>query len=221
MEFSSVWVCAMSTEPKPRGGSPGRSDERSYDVVLFAKTLGVALGLLFLIAALGIFGGVAYAVPVSGVGEYQVSADHIEATDVVVHPQMTTDGEIVAVIELRETEIEGLEITKRTDGMEMVVSAEGPVESEEMLIRAKDLEAVDSDLSGVEIDANSGVDSGMTVGTGQDMENGETVQFGDAGEGNLVLEDFSITTTYLVTNQISIEGLSLEVDDGSDIEDEG
>lgn len=191
-----------------------------YEKVTFAKTFGASLGVLLLVAAIGVYGGVAYAVPVSGVGHYEVAADQIDAQDVTVHPQVDADGEAYAVIELQETTIEGLEITKEGSGFNLVVSADDTVTSGTMLIHANSLEAADSDLDGVALDPNDeNVDSELSVSTGNDLEDGETVTFDDASGDNLYLEDFSIETTYLVTNQISIPDLSLDIQSTGGAED--
>lgn len=183
-----------------------------YEKVTFAKTFGASLGVLLLVAAIGVYGGVAYAVPVSGVGSYTVAADQIDAQDVTVHPQVDADGNAHAVIELQETTIEQLRITKEGSGFKMVVSADDTVTSGTMLIHAKHLEADGADLDGVALDPNDeNVDSELSVSTGNDLEDGETVTFDNASGDNLHLESFEIETTYLVTNQISIPDLSLDI----------
>lgn len=194
-----------------------------YDKVIFTKALGASLGILLLVAAVGVYGGVAYAVPVSGVGTYEVAADDINASEVTVHPQVDDNGETVAVIELRQTQIEGLTITKEVNGQEVIISADNTVESEAMLIRANSLEADGSDLQGVTIDGNPDADAPMTVATGTEIEDGETVDFGEADDDDLYLESFNIETQYLVTNEISIPDLSLDIQsaDGGDDENEG
>lgn len=187
-----------------------------YDKVIFTKALGVSLGILLLVAAVGVYGGVAYAVPVSGVGSYQVAADNIDAQEVTVHPQVDDNGDAVAVIELRQTEIEQLQITKEVNGQEVVISADDTVESEAMLIRADNVEAEGSELQGVTIDGNPDADAPMTVQTGTELEDGETVEFGQAEDNDLHLENFQIETNYLVTNEISIPDLSIEINDADE-----
>lgn len=191
-----------------------------YEKVTFAKTVGASLGVLLLVAAIGVYGGVAYAVPVAGMGSYQVAADQINAGDTTVYPQLDPNGQAEAVIELQNTEIEGLRITKQTNNFNLVVSADGTVTSDEMLIHATHLDAAGSDLNNVKLDPNSDeIDTELEVSTGNDLENGETVSFDDPEDQSLYLEDFQIETHYLVTNQISIPDLSLDIESGGGDDD--
>lgn len=192
-----------------------------YDKTLFAKSFGAALGVLLIIAAIGVYGGLAYAVPVAGMGSYTTVGEDIEASEVVVHPQMDSSEEgdnAVAVVELRDTTIEGLEIRKEVGGMVVVVSADDVVESEEMLIKASNIEANGSDVMGAEVDANTvgEADRGFEVRCGaQQIEDGAgaTVTMEtDVGDNCLHLEQWRIETHYLVTNEISIPDLSISVE---------
>lgn len=197
-----------------------------YNKTLFAKSFGAALGVLLIIAAIGVYGGLAYAVPVAGMGSYTTVGDDIEASEVVVHPTVEEGDNTMTVVELRDTTIEGLEIRKNVGGVDIVVSADNTVESEEMLIKASNIEATGSNVMGAEVDANTvgepNRDFEVRCGAQQvDDGAGRTVTFEtDVGDNCLHLEQWEIETHYLVTNEISIPDLSISVE-GADSSDGG
>jgi hypothetical protein len=193
-----------------------------YDKTLFAKSFGTALGILLIIAAIGVYGGLAYAVPVAGMGSYTTVGDDIVASSAVVYPQVDSGpgGENnVAVVELQDARIEGLEIRKNVGGFDIVVSADDVVESEEMLLKTSNIEASGSDVIGAEVDANTPGEAnrGFEVRCGGQMvEDGQarTVNMGNtSGDGCLHLESWQIETHYLVTNEISIPDLSISIEE--------
>lgn len=204
-----------------------------YNKTLFAKSFGAALGVLLIIAAIGVYGGLAYAVPVAGMGSYTTMGEDIEASEVVVHPTVEEGDNTMTVVELRDTTIEGLEIRKNVGGVDIVVSADNTVESEEMLIKASNIEAQGSDVMGAEVDANTvgeaNRDFEVRCGAQQVEEGGgRTVDIQtDVGDNCLHLEQWEIETHYLVTNEISIPDLSISVEGadssggGEDSSDDG
>lgn len=201
-----------------------------YQKVIFAKAFGVSLGVLLLIAAIGVYGGLAYAVPVAGVGTYTTAADDINASEVVVHPQVEGDDQAIAVVELRDTEIDGLTITKDVGNYELEITADQTVESEQMLIKAETIDAEGSNVFGAEVDANTVGESDrefeVRSGAQQVEEGPQGVDAAvhaieGAEEPSLYLENFEIETHYLVTNEISIPDLSISIGESGGSGDEG
>lgn len=192
-----------------------------YKKAIFAKTFGASLGLMLLVAAVGVYGGLAYAVPVSGVGGYTVTADSIDGDNAVVYPSAgATSGAGqtgVAVVELQSTTIENLKITKTVSlpGLgerQVVISAEDTVKSDQLLLKASNIYAANSTLTGLQLDETpeGDMEFAVTAGAAQNAESGNTVNIQGQNPG-LHVENAELQTHYLVTNQISIPGLSVTI----------
>lgn len=215
---------------------PPRSTEKSrwtidpksqimYNTTTFAKTFGASLGLMLLVAAVGVYGGLAYAVPVSGVGGFTVTADTIEGDDAVVYPSTGDTSEAanqeMAVVELQSTTIENLRITKTVNlpavgEKQVVITAEDTVKSDQMLLKSSNIYANGSELTGLSLDESPSGEASqefvVKAGGADDAPSGQTVDIQGENPG-LFVEEAELQTHYLVTNQISIPGLSVTVED--------
>lgn len=196
-----------------------------YKTVTFAKTFGAGLGLMLLVAAVGVYGGLAYAVPVSGVGGFTVTADSIEGEDAVVYPQVGETSEqserSMSVVELKSATIENLRITKTVTfpGMgerQVVITASDTVKTDSLLLKSSSIQAEDSTLTGLQLDENPNSKASeefvISAGGADDAQSGKTVNISGENPG-LFVETTELQTHYLVTNQISIPGLSVTVEE--------
>lgn len=193
-----------------------------YKPTIFAKVFGASLGVLLLVAAIGVYGGLAYAVPVSGVGGFTITADSIHGEQAVVYP---TSGETsedsnrsMYVVELKSTTIENLKITKTVNlpGLgerEVVITAGDTVKSDELLLKTSSVGASDSKLSGLELDEDPSADAEFTVRTGEieDEADARTIDI-NGSEPGLQIDHAELQSHYLVTNQIQIPGLSVTLE---------
>lgn len=193
-----------------------------YRKTIFAKAFGASLGLMLLVAAVGVYGGLAFAVPVTqvGGGTYTLHADSITATNAIVYPSSGVGDQPAAVVEFTNSKISGLKITKTVNTpvgkAEVVITSNGPVQTESLLLQSNRIHAEDSSLSGLEILANDqrvgGQFSVSTGATSEELEDrGKTVDLGAKEDGALVLKNFNIETRYIVTNNIGIQGLNVQI----------
>ncbi|MFD1587093.1 hypothetical protein ACFR9U_08855 [Halorientalis brevis] len=88
-----------------------------YDTGIFAKSTGASLGVVAVVGTLFLSTGVAFAVPISGIGGFRIQADRIAGDDFILYPG-SGDAENHSnypqgVAELREVEIEELRLGKR------------------------------------------------------------------------------------------------------------
>lgn len=196
-----------------------------YDKSIFAKVFGASLGVLLLVAAIGVYGGLAYAVPVSGVGGFTITADSIDGEGATVYPTTGETSEqserAMYVVELQKTTIEGLEIRKPVNipgaGEKVVViSSSGTVTSDELLLKTSSVSSGDAMLTGLELDETPSSGESFEVRTGEVEEgaSGNTVSF-NGSEPGLQIRDNTLRSHYLVTNQIRIPGLSVTIENPS------
>lgn len=189
-----------------------------YKKVAFAKAFGASLGIMLLVAAVGVYGGLAFAVPVTqaGGGSYLLEADSITASNAIVYPSAGND-KAVAVVEFKNSKINGLKITKTANTpvgqAEVVISSNGEVQTESLMLKGEVVNAENSDLSGLVVDASHPQTGGFAVNTDvQEVEGSpQTVDIETGGSDGLKLSNFDIQTQYIVTNNIGIPGLSVDI----------
>lgn len=210
-----------------------------YDKETLAKSSGVSLGVVAVVGLLFLSTGTAFAVPVAGIGGFVIEADSIEGDDLLLYPGVSETSEAgdypQVVIEMRETEIEGLVLTKEIDldgydgvpldgTAEVTIETDENVTSDQIFLRSPALEAQEATFSGFELSEQGSDDLNEAFSIrAPTNETPDTRQIDlDGGENpGLVMDDARIQATYLATNQITLGGLSLDVsyDDGDDQND--
>lgn len=196
-----------------------------YNKTTFAKTFGAGLGVMLLVAAVGVYGGLAYAVPVSGVGGFTITADSIEGENAVVYPQVGETSEqserSMSVVELQSATIENLRITKTVSfpgvgERQVVITAEDTVETDALMLKTSSVFAEDSTLTGLQLDENPTSEASrefvISAGGADDAQSARTVDIQGDNPG-LSIQSAELQSHYLVTNQISIPGLSVTVEE--------
>lgn len=191
------------------------------------KGFGASLGILLIIAAVGLSSGVAYAVPVAGVGGYTITADTIEGQDALIYPQsgVETSGagdRVAAVYELESTTIQGLKITKPINvpgggQSNVVITAEREVRSDEILLKASSLETSGAKLNLLEVDENMADSPSRQFelrAAVDDPANARHINIESQDGPDVVLEDPVMQTHYLVTNRIALPGLTVRLESG-------
>lgn len=194
-----------------------------YDKLTFAKGLGASLGFLLIVIAIGVYTGVAFAVPVAGVGGYTVAADTINGQDAFIYPQAGVDkaggSGTAAVVELQSTDIDGLKITKPVDipgggNASVVITADDNVQSDEILLKVSSVETSSATINLLEIDENMADSPTRQFELRAAVDQPASARHIDIEGGSgpdVHLEDPSLQTHYLVTNRISLPGLSVQV----------
>lgn len=199
-----------------------------YNKRILAAGLAASIGALALIGVLLAASGVAYAVPLSGVGGFTVEAEEIRADDMFIYPGVSDTSEReaqpVAVTEMQSTEIDGLKLSKTLDvssmpgldgQMRIVISQSGneTVTTGQQMLKYSKLSAEESQFSGQVIDENPSSDPSrkfdITAPTNETVQ-GRTVDISGDNPG-LVLRDAEIQAHYLAVSSISIPDLQFNV----------
>lgn len=208
-----------------------------YDKRILAAGLAASIGALALIGVLLAASGVAYAVPLAGVGGFTVEAEEIRGEGMYIYPGVEetseSDAQPVAVTELQSTEIEGLVLTKEMDASPLpgvdgtvtfVIESAGnqTVETDEQMLKYSELHANESEFSGQVIDEYNEDDprEQFDITAPGDAQEGKTVNI-SGEEPGLVLRDVEITAHYLAVSSISIPDLeySVEHDPNGNVDD--
>jgi hypothetical protein len=196
-----------------------------YDKTLLAKTTGASLGVVALVGLLFVTTGTAFALPVAGIGGFQIQADRIEGDDMLLYPGIADatnqEDAPVMIVELRENRIDGLELSKRIDledfgadgELKLVIESGDGVVAEELLLKTPGLTADEATFSGLEIGEDESDDLNEVFEIRAPSEPEDTRQIDlDGGENpGLVMKDANIQATYLATNEITLPELKLTV----------
>ena len=210
-----------------------------YNKRILAAGLAASIGALALIGVLLAASGVAYAVPLAGVGGFTVEADEIRGEGMYIYPGVEEtserDAQPVAVTELQSTEIEGLVLTKEMDASPLpgvdgtvtfVIESGGneTIETDEQMLKYSELTADESEFSGQVINEYNEDDprEQFDITAPGDPQQGKTVNI-SGEEPGLVLRDVEITAHYLAVSSISIPDLeySVEHDPDGSVDDSG
>lgn len=196
-----------------------------YNKRILAAGLAASIGTLALIGVLLAASGVAYAVPLAGVGGFTVEADEIRGEGMFLYPGVEetseTDAQPVVVNELQGAEIDGMVLTKEIDASAMpgldgtariVISQQGneTVESSETMMKFSHLGAQESQFSGQvvrEFNEDNPSDSFGMSAPG-DADAGKTVNITGENPG-IVLRDVQIEAHYMAVESISIPDLDM------------
>lgn len=200
-----------------------------YDTSLLAKSTGVSLGVVALVGLLFLSTGTAFAMPVAGIGGFTIEADHIEGDDMLLYTgvdEIAGTGDYPqSIVELRENRIDGLELKKEIeladysagalDGTaRLVIASDDGVVADRLLLKTPSLSADSATFSGLEIDEEDSDDLNQIFDIQAPSDpDVETRQIDlDGGENpGLVMEDAEIDASYLATNEITLPGLSLDL----------
>ena len=209
-----------------------------YNKRILAAGLAASIGALALIGVLLAVSGVAYAVPLAGVGGFTIEAEEIRGEGMYIYPGVEEtserDAQPVAVTELQGTEIEGLVLTKEMDASPMpgvdgtvtfVIESAGneTVETDEQMLKYSELHAEESEFSGQVINEYNEDDprEEFDITAPGDAQEGKTINI-SGEEPGMTLRNVEITGHYLAVSSISIPDLefSVEHDPDGEVDDE-
>lgn len=197
-----------------------------YNKRILAAGLAASIGALALIGILLAASGVAYAVPLAGIGGFTVEADEIRGDGMFLYPGVEetseTDATPVVVNELQGAEIDGMVLTKEIDVSAMpgldgtasiVISQTGneTVESSETMMKFSHLGSQSSAFSGQvvrEFNEDNPSDSFGMSAPG-DPDAGKTVNITGENPG-IVLQNVEIQAHYMAVESISIPDLDMD-----------
>lgn len=188
----------MATKPVIIGG-------RTAKKPLIAALLG---GFLLLGALLSIFGltGVAYAVPISGVGEFTVQFDKLNGSGFKMYGGIAESGESkqtpVFVNEIANASIQGLKISKDFDklGIRVVIEAGGTVTIDGLVQKATQING--------NISFGSLTMKENYVGDVQDPVQKAAQEF-TQGADNITIDNGNLKTVYLFQQKVSLPGMKV------------
>lgn len=203
-----------------------------YDTTILAKTTGASLGIVALVGLLFLTTGTAFAVPLAGVGGFQIQADSIEGDDLLLYPGLADSSQVDdypnSIVELRSNTIEGLRLTKTLDLSDytdaadgrarLVITSDGTVEADRLLLKTPALEADEATFNGLEIsesDSDS-LDRAFEIRAPSNPAETRQIDLDGGSNPGLELENADIRATYLATNEITLPGLELKFQYDSD-----
>jgi len=197
-----------------------------YDTNILAKSTGASLGVVALVGVLFLSTGTAFAMPVAGIGGFEIEADSLQGDDLLLYPGLADGSEQDdyphSIVELRNNEIEGLRLYKTLDLSDysdsldgrarLVIESGGTVEIERLLLKTPELGADEATFSGLEIsesDSDSFEES-FSIRAPSDPDDTRQIEL-DGGENpGLEMTDADIRATYLATDEITLPDLELQ-----------
>lgn len=210
-----------------------------YDTRILTAGLATSIGVVALVGVVVASSGVAYAVPLAGVGGFTIEAEEIRGEGMYIYPGVEEtsehDARPVVVTELQRTEIEGLTITKEMDAsplpgldgtMRIVISSgeNQTVKTGQQMMKYSRLRADRARFSGQVINEynEENPQEQFDVTAPADAQEGETVDI-EGEEPGVVLEDVEVQVHYAATEWIDFSKLELDVeyDDGKSADEGG
>ncbi|WP_027407644.1 DUF6230 family protein [Anoxybacteroides tepidamans] len=165
-------------------------------------------GFLFLGSLLAVFGmtGVAYAVPLSGFGEFTVKFEKLVGSGFKLYGGLADGAETknipVAVNEINHATITGLEISKTIPalGIRVVITSENPVEIDGLIQKATLING-NAQFSNLAMSENY-------VGNINDPVQKVAREF-TQGADNIMIENGDLKTLYLFQQKVSLPGMKV------------
>ncbi len=195
-----------------------------YDTKRLAGGTGVSLFVVALVGAVILSSGTAYAAPLASGNGFTVEADEIRSDEFRFYPsagENDAGSTPVMVAEQRGVEIDGLRLTREQavpmmEGtMEISFTADETVEADQQYIKLTGLHAENAKFNGQVINAqpheNPERQFVQTAGENADPEDGYLTDIEGESPG-MVQEDVEIEMVYLASNEISLPGLSVDLD---------
>jgi hypothetical protein len=189
-----------------------------YDRDRIARGTGAAVAVWALAGLLITSTGVAYAVPLAGVGGFRITADEISADTLVLYPGVgdTSERDVYpqAIVELQETELENLRAFKDLDldrtpvfsgQLRFLLTNRGTVEGDAVLLKTSALESRSATFDGFAIE-DEGTDAEMAF----EIRSTEGATFEDAD-----IRAHYLTTDTLTSSNLMIRACWDRDDDGT------
>lgn len=189
-----------------------------YDRTRIARGAGAAVAVWALIGLLVMSTGVAFALPLAGIGGFKVSATEITADRMTLYPgsadTSNTSAYPQAVVELKDVNAQNLQVVKNfnlnyyglSGDARLVLWSRGTADGGAMLLKSSALTATDAAFTDFDIDESNTSD----ISTQLEITSQNAVEMDDA----------ELRAHYLATNQIRVPDLRLAVcydpdDDGT------
>lgn len=179
-----------------------------YDRERIARGAGAAIAVWALVGLVIMSTGVAYAVPLAGVGGFVITADEIRSDTLVLYPGVgdTSERDVYpqALVELRDTRLRGLRAYKDLDltrtpvftgELRFLLTNRGTLRGESILLKSSALEAEDAtfDDFAIEDEATGDVRTSFEI----------------SSTGGATLEDADIRAHYLTSNTLRSSNLMI------------
>ncbi|MGC4377260.1 DUF6230 family protein [Fictibacillus sp. Mic-4] len=196
MELEKASVTIFSQQER----ATGRTNKKKFWMALASGFL--FLGLL--VSFLGV-SGVAYAVPITGVGDFTVSFDKLEGNGYTFYPKLGENSQNKSIPmgrnEIKELTVYGLKITKElqvTDGqwVRITVTASKPVKITGLIQDARSL---------------NGDATFNKMAIAEHFSDDWQKQFTQGADG-IVLKNATLKTDYLFQNTVTLNGMKLSVE---------
>jgi hypothetical protein len=140
-----------------------------YDKSILAKSTGASLGVVAVVGMLFLSTGTAFAIPISGIGGFNIQATEIRGENLKLYPgvgaasgQNNITQYPTGVVELTSVDIDGLLLTKVIplpsalgfnpgSSAQLVITSSGTVSADTLLLKTPKLSASDSTFNGLVI----------------------------------------------------------------------
>lgn len=202
-----------------------------YNKRTFGKSMGASVAVLTVIALLVMSSGVAYAVPLAGVGGFTIQVDKLTAESALIYPgtadTTNQDAYPMGVVEQKGVTITGLKLIKTLDvssipGLDgnarLIMSADGEVTADQQMVKVTNIQAETAVFNQQVIDVTNSDDPSRSFGiwmgdaskSQNKLANGRIVDLSSDGPAQKLV-NAEIQAHYLASNSISLPGLNLKV----------
>lgn len=203
-----------------------------YNTALVGKVAAGSYVVMAVGAFLVVSTGTAYAVPLAGVGGFQVQAEEIRGYGAYIYADVdaaNANSSIpVGVAEMQRAEVEGLKIVKTQDAgsvpgisgeMRITITGSGSVETGQQVLKYTELEANRAVLRQQVVDETDAdtLRKQFIIAERDQEYDGVTVDVNRRSDKpGLLLRNVSITASYLATDRVSIPEQQIEIAVDSD-----
>lgn len=199
-----------------------------YDTRILAAGLATSLGAVALVGVLVVSSGVAYAVPLAGVGGFTIEAEELRGEGMYIYPGVEETSEYdaypVVVTEMQHAEVRGLRITKEMDAsplpgldgtMRVVIysGANETVEIDQQITKYSRLRAEKSVFSGEVYNEYNEEDPRrqFDITAPAEPQEGRTVN-ASGDEPGVVLHDVELQAHYTAASSVDFSKLHIDVE---------
>lgn len=180
-----------------------------YDRTRIARGVGTAVAVWALVGLLVMSTGVAFALPLAGIGGFNVSATEITADRLTLYPgsadTSNTSRYPQAVVELKNVDAQNLQLVKHfnldyyglSGNARLVIWSRGATDGGAMLLKSSVVSANGASFT------DFGIDESNTSDVSTRLE--------VTSQNEVDLDDPELRTHYLATNQIQVPDLRLAV----------
>ncbi|PCR91329.1 DUF6230 family protein [Natrinema ejinorense] len=198
-----------------------------YEKKRLVAGTGISMLAVAIVGLIILSSATAYAAPLAGAGGFTVEADEIRSDEFLLYPGVGESDNAEAtpalIVEQRDVEIDGLRLTREqsvdelpglSGTMEISFTADETVEADQQYIKMTGLDAEEASFNGQVIKTQYHDDPNrqfqQAAGENANPEDGFITDIEGESPGT-VQKDVEIDMLYLASNEITLPGLSVDL----------